>query len=173
MAVDDLLDHEHYDPVIGDEAWELDHYLHENPERKRTAYASLTDSLGWPPMPDAERREAELTTDYNAEMLAHIARFPPRDRAIFVANPDDIVPDSLGPDLRSIRAWTRAHYDFTGYITGLDPAGLGDRQELRERLGYHPDQQVCVVTVGGTGVGASRLRRVIEAFPMAKRAVPE
>jgi predicted glycosyltransferase len=30
-----------------------------------------------------------------------------------------------------------------------------------------------VVTVGGTGVGASLLRRVVDAFPLAKRAVPE
>jgi pimeloyl-ACP methyl ester carboxylesterase/predicted glycosyltransferase len=174
MVVDDLLDQQHYDLVIGDEAWELDHYLHENPERKRTAYAWLTDFVGWLPMPDGGQPEAELAADYNAEMLEHIARFPRlRDRAIFVGNPDDIVPDTFGPELPSIRDWTQAHYDFAGYVTGFDPAALGDRQELRECLGYHPDEQVCVVTVGGTGVGASLLRRVIDAFPLAKRAVPE
>jgi pimeloyl-ACP methyl ester carboxylesterase/predicted glycosyltransferase len=174
MVVDDVLDQQHYDLVIGDEAWELDHYLHENPERKRTAYAWLSDFVGWLPMPDGGQPEAELAADYNAEMLEHIARFPRlRDRAIFVGNPDDIVPDTFGPDLLSIRDWTQAHYDFAGYVTGFDPAALGDRQELRECLGYHPDEQVCVVTVGGTGVGASLLRRVIDAFPLAKRAVPE
>jgi pimeloyl-ACP methyl ester carboxylesterase/predicted glycosyltransferase len=174
MVVDDLLDQEHYDLVIGDEAWEVDHYLHENPERKRTAYAWLTDFVGWLPMPDGGRHEVDLTADYNAEMLEHIARFPRlRDRAIFVGNPDDIVPDTFGPDLPFIRDWTQAHYDFSGYVTGFDPAALGDRQELRERLGYHPDQQVCVVTVGGTGVGASLLRKIVEAFPLAKRALPE
>jgi hypothetical protein len=31
---------EPYDLWIGDEAWELDYYLHENPELKRAAYAS-------------------------------------------------------------------------------------------------------------------------------------
>ena len=174
MVVDDLLDQEHYDLVIGDEAWELDHYLHENPERKRTAYAWLTDFVGWLPMPDGGQHEAELTADYNAEMLEHIARYPRlRDRALFVGNPDDIVPDPFGPDLPSIREWTQAHYDFAGYVTGFDPAGLGDRQDLRRRLGYHPDEQVCVVTVGGTGVGASLLRRIVESFPLAKRALPE
>jgi predicted glycosyltransferase len=173
MVVDDLLGQEHYDLVIGDEAWEIDHYLHENPERKRTAFAWLTDFVGWLPMPDGGQHEAELAADYNAEMLEHIARFPRlRDRAIFVGNPDDIVPDSFGPDLPAIRTWTEDHYDFSGYVTGFDPASLGDRQELRERLGYHPDEQVCVVTVGGTGVGAALLRRVIDAFPLARRAVP-
>src|SRR5439155_16193191 len=32
---------------------------------------------------------------------------------------------------------------------------------------------VCVVTVGGSGVGAPLLRRVIQAFPEARRMVPD
>ena len=35
-----------------------------------------------------------------------------------------------------------------------------------------PDEQVCIVTVGGSGVGGDLLRRVIAAFPEAKRLVP-
>ena len=57
-------------------------------------------------------------------------------------------------------------------MTGFDPAGLGDRDELRRRLGYRPDERVCVVTVGGSGVGGHLLRRVIAAYPEAKRLVP-
>ena len=73
-------------------------------------------------MADGGEREASLTADYNAEMIEHIARFPRvRDRAIFVGEPDDIVPDSFGPGLPSIRDWTEQHYDFAGYITGFDP----------------------------------------------------
>jgi predicted glycosyltransferase len=43
---------------------------------------------------------------------------------------------------------------------------------LRHELGYADDEQVCIVTVGGSGVGGHLLRRVIEAFPEAKRRVP-
>lgn len=39
-------------------------------------------------------------------------------------------------------------------------------------LGYEHDEQVCVVTVGGSGVGAGLLRRVVAAFPEAKERVP-
>jgi predicted glycosyltransferase len=68
-----------------------------------------------------------------------------------------------------IRDWTQAHYDFAGYITGFDPNALTDRAEL----GYGDDERVCIVTVGGSGVGGHLLRRVIAAYPEAKERVPE
>ena len=39
--------------------------------------------------------------------------------------------------------------------------------------GYAPREQVCIVTVGGSGVGRSLLERVIAAFPEARQRVPE
>jgi pimeloyl-ACP methyl ester carboxylesterase/predicted glycosyltransferase len=173
MVFHDIVEAEPYDLWIGDEAWELDYFLHENPELKRAAYCWLTDFVGWLPMPDGGEREAFLTADYNAEMVEHIERFPRlRDRAIFVGNPEDVVPDRLGPDLPLIREWTEQHFDFAGYVTGFDPALLGDREALRAELGYRPDEQVCIVTVGGSGVGRDLLQRVIEAFEQAKQLVP-
>jgi pimeloyl-ACP methyl ester carboxylesterase len=173
MVFHDVVREQPYDLWVGDEAWELDYFLHENPEEKRAAYAWLTDFVGWLPMPDGGEREAFLTADYNAEMIEHIDRFPRlRDRAVFVGNPGDVVPDRFGPGLPAIREWVEGHYDFAGYVTGFDPAALGDRDELRERLGYRPDERVCVVTVGGSGVGGHLLRRVIAAYPEASRLVP-
>jgi pimeloyl-ACP methyl ester carboxylesterase/predicted glycosyltransferase len=173
MVFHDLVRDEQYDLWIGDEAWELDYYLHENPEQKQAAYVWLTDFVGWLPMADGGEREAFLTTDYNAEMIEHIARFPRiRDRALYVGNADDIVPDAFGADLPLIRDWTEDHYDLTGYVTGFDPSAFSDREALRAELGYAADEQVCIVTVGGSGVGAHLLRRVIDAFPEAKERVP-
>jgi predicted glycosyltransferase len=173
MLFHDVVRDEQYDLWIGDEAWELDYYLHENPEEKRAAYVWLTDFVGWLPMPDGGDREAFLTADYNAEMIEHIARFPRvRDRAVYVGNDSDIVGDAFGPDLPYIRDWTREHYDFAGYVTGFDPADFADREALRAELGYGSDEQVCIVTVGGSGVGGHLLRRVIDAFPEAKERVP-
>jgi len=173
MVFHEVAEREQYDVWLGDEAWELDYYLHENPELKRAAYVWLTDFVGWLPMPDGGPREAYLTADYNAEMIEHIARYRrTRDRALFVGNPGDIVPERFGPDLPMIREWTEQHFDFTGYISGFDPAQFADRQGLRHELGYQPDEQVCVVTVGGSGVGAHLLRRIVEAFPLAKQQLP-
>ncbi len=173
-VLDDVVRDEDYDLLIGDEAWELDHFLHENPELKRSPYAWLTDFVGFLPVPGAGPDEAHLTADSNAEMLEHVARFPRlRDRSVFVGNPDDVVPGSFGGGLPQIRSWVDAHYDYGGYVTGFDPAELGDRDQLRAELGYHPDEQVCLVTVGGSGVGGHLLRRVMAAYPAAKAALPD
>ncbi|HEY7971145.1 MAG TPA: glycosyltransferase [Candidatus Limnocylindrales bacterium] len=173
MVFHDAVEEGEYDLVIGDEAWDIDHYLHENPEIKRTAFAWMTDFVGWLPMPSGGEREAFLTADYNAEMIEHVERFPRiRDRAIFVGEPDDIVPDDFGPGLPPIRDWTERHYAFSGYVTGYDPAPLIERrEELRRELGYEPDQRVVIVTVGGSGVGEALLRRVIASYPEAARRV--
>ena len=99
MVFHDLVTAEQYDLWIGDEAWELDYFLHENPELKTAAYVWLTDFVGWLPMSDGGAREEFLTADYNAEMIEQIARYPRvRDRAIFVGDPDDIVPERFGPE---------------------------------------------------------------------------
>ncbi len=173
MVFHDLVSETDYDLWIADEGWEIDYYLHENPEQKRAAYAWLTDFVGWLPMPDGGEHEAMLTADYNAEMIEHIARYPRvRDRAIFVGNPEDVVPDTFGPDLPAIADWTGEHFDFAGYVTGFDPAEVADRERLRAELGYAPGEQVCVVTVGGSGVGRSLLERVMAAFPEARQHVP-
>ncbi len=173
MLFHDIVREDRYDLWIGDEAWELDYYLHENPREKRVPFAWLTDFVGFLPMADGGERESFLTADYNADMVDHIAEHPEvRDLALFVGNPDDIVAERLGPELPMIRDWTERHFDFTGYVTGFDPADLGDRAKLRAELGYKDDEQVCIVTVGGSGVGADLLRRVIAAFPQAKERVP-
>jgi pimeloyl-ACP methyl ester carboxylesterase/predicted glycosyltransferase len=171
LVFDDVARETHYDLWIGDEAWELDHHLHENPSRKRAPFAWLTDFVGYLPMPEGGEREAFLTADYNAEMVEHIRDHPDiRDRAIFVGDPDDIVTDRLGPDLPVIREWTAANYDFSGYILGDDDDT--DREALRAQHGYARDEHICIVTVGGSGVGASLLRQLIAAFPAARELVP-
>ncbi len=173
MVFDDVVREEDYDLVIGDEAWEVDHFLHENPELKRFGYVWLTDFVGFLPMPGDDERARLITADYNAEMIEHVERFPRlRDRAVFVGNPGDIVPERFGDDLPEISAWTKSHYDFSGYVTGIDPGALADKGRIRAELGWGEDERVCVVTVGGSGVGSHLLRRVEEAYDAARDAVP-
>ena len=173
MVYHDLVCDEPYDLWIADEGWDVDYFLHENPELKRAPYAWLTNFVGWLPMPDGGGRERALTADYNAEMIEQIARFPSlRDRSVFVGNAADVVPDTFGDGLPLIRDWVEQNYQFSGYISGISPGGLADREAIRAELGYRADEKICVVTVGGSGVGTDLLRRVIAAFPAARRLVP-
>ena len=121
MVFHDLVRDEQYDLWIGDEAWELDYYLHENPEQKRTPYVWLTDFVGWLPMEDGGDHEAFLTGDYNEEMIEHIARFPRvRDQAVFVGNPEDIVPERFAAHLPGSASGPRS----TTRSRGTSPASI-------------------------------------------------
>jgi pimeloyl-ACP methyl ester carboxylesterase/predicted glycosyltransferase len=167
----DLVADEHYDLWIADEGWEIDHFLFDNPELKCTSYAWLSDFVGMVPMTDGGAAEAALTADVNGEFVERIRRFPRlRDQSIFVGNPDDVVTSSLGPGLPTAREFTEERYAFVGYVTGSDPPA--DRDALRVELGYRVDEQICLVSVGGSGVGRHLLRRVAEAFPHAEKLVP-
>jgi hypothetical protein len=159
-----------YDVWVADEGWDIDYFLHENPELKTAPYVWLTDFVGWLPMrPD----EAWLTSDYNAQMLEHIERLPHiRDRSIFVGNPDDIVSGTFGQGLPGIRAWIEAHYSFSGYVQHFDPRRLTDRSALRRHLGLTPDERVVVASVGGTAVGRDLLQRIIDAYQEARPRMP-
>lgn len=175
MVFADVVAEGDYDLVIGDEAWDVDHFLHENPELKRFSFAWMTDFVGWLPMPDGGAHEAALTADYNAEMITQRERFARvRDRSVFVGSPDDVVDLPFGPGLPSIRTWTQENYAFAGYVTGFDAAvAAGSAADVRRSLGVADDERLCVVSVGGSGVGESLLRRVLDAAPAARALVPD
>ena len=171
MVFHDLVTEQPYDLWIADEGWDIDHFLFDNPELKRSTYAWLTDFVGWLPMPDGGVAEVALTADVNAERVQRMRRYPRlRDRSIFVGNPEDLVTDQLGPGLPTVRDWTTERYAFAGYVSGsVVPA---DREALRAELGYRPGERVCLVTVGGSGVGGPLLRLVTDAFPLAEKRIP-
>jgi predicted glycosyltransferase len=148
MLFQEVIEEDTYDLVVGDEAWDVDHYWHENPELKRGAHVWMTDFVGYLPMPDGGDHEAFLTADYNAEMIEHISNFP------------------------RIRDWTEAHFEFSGYITGFTPPTPDQVAQWRFELGYGEDEQICIITVGGSGVGQELLEIAIAAHPIARRTVP-
>jgi pimeloyl-ACP methyl ester carboxylesterase/predicted glycosyltransferase len=170
----DLVEQTHYELVVADEAWDVDYFLHENPELKRFRFAWLTDFVGWLPMPGADDRERMLAADLNAEMLEQRARYRHlRDRSIFVGNPGDVVRESFGPGLPTIDSWVRENFDFAGYVTGFDPAALPDPTEIKSRWGCRPGERLCVVTVGGSGAGVHLLRRLLAAVPLIRDVAPD
>jgi len=174
MVFQDVVKQEKFDVWIADEGWEIDHFLHEEPDLKTAPYVWMADFCGFVPMPSGGEREEFLVTDYNAEMIEHVDGRPGlRDLSIFIGEPGDIVQRDFGPGLPSMREWTESHFKFSGYVMPFDPATLRDRLALRRDLGYHPDTTLIVASVGGSAVGIHLLRRIAAAFAVLRRDMPD
>ena len=147
MVFHDVVREDGYDLWIGDEAWELDYYLHENPNEKRAPFAWLTDFVGWLPMADGgarPRRRSPATT--TLKMIEHISDNAPtlRDRALFVGNLEDVVGDRLPPQAP---ADPRLDARRTSSFPATSPASFAaapeaERRQLRAQLGYRADERV-------------------------------
>jgi predicted glycosyltransferase len=175
MLFHDVVRDDRYDLWLGDESWELDYYLHENPELKSAPYVFMTDFVGWLPIDDSHgSREAFVAADYNEENIRHIERYPyVRDAAVFVGAKDDVVPRHFGPELPFMPDWIERHFDFPGYVLPFDPAEFADTERLRRELGHDPNRPLIVASVGGSGVGVHLLRRIAAAFAELRKDVPE
>jgi pimeloyl-ACP methyl ester carboxylesterase len=175
MVFDDVVRDTPYDLWVGDESWEVDHFLHENPERKIAPYAFLTDVVGFLPVdPEGDPREAELTADYNAELIEHRERFPHiRDLSVFIGCLDEIPDASFGPGLPGMREWTARWFDLVPYVMPFDPRDYRDSGELRRRLGYGEGYPLLTAAVGGTAVGRDLLELVTEGFAYLRKETPD
>lgn len=174
MLFDDVVHEERYDLVVGDESWEVDHFLHENPDRKNAPYAFLTDVVGFLPVDGADEREIALCADYNAELLEHRERHPRlRDLSLFVGELDEMPDASFGPGLPAMREWSRSWYETVPYVVPFDPRRYQDPADLRRRLGHGTGYPLVVASVGGTSVGGRLLELTVESFRLLRKEIPD
>jgi pimeloyl-ACP methyl ester carboxylesterase/predicted glycosyltransferase len=173
MLFHDLTRNEPYDLWIGDESWEIDYYLHENPELKNAPYVFMTDVIGFLPVED-NPLELGLCADYNAEMIEQRLRFPRlRDLSLYVGEIEDLPDVAFGSGLPQIRDWTRDWFEPVGYILPFDPKDYADTAAQRERLGYKPKPPLLFAAVGGTAIGRGLLEKTALAFDLLKKDLPE
>jgi hypothetical protein len=100
MLFNDVVRETPYDLWIGDESWEVDQFLHENPDRKIAPYVFTTDVVGFMPTDPDDPREAEVCADYNAEQIEHRERFPyVRDLSLFIGATEELPDTTFGADL--------------------------------------------------------------------------
>ncbi len=162
-----------YDLWIGDESWEVDYFLHENPELKSAPYVFITDVIGFLPVdPEGDPREIALCADYNAEMIEQRERYPRlRDLSLYVGEFDELPDVPFGPGLPRIRDWARDWFAPVGYVLPFDPLEYRDPRALRTRLGYGTGYPLLFAAVGGTGVGRNLLERVVDGFALLREAI--
>ena len=175
MVFADVVEAEDYDLWVGDEGWDLDYYLHENPGLKRAPYVFITDFIGVLPMrEDRSSTEFRRAWEKNDENIDHLRLHPDvRDLSIMVGDEADVLDREFGPDLPNMRQWAREHFQFSGYTYHFDPAAYRDRAALRRRLGYRDGERVILVSVGGTRAGRHLLRKCAEAFAGVAGQLPD
>jgi pimeloyl-ACP methyl ester carboxylesterase/UDP:flavonoid glycosyltransferase YjiC (YdhE family) len=171
----DVVEATEYDLWVGDEGWDLDYYLHENPDLKRAPYVFLTDFIGVLPMrEDPSLREFQRAWEKNAENIDHLRLHPDvRDLSVMIGDEADVLDREFGPALPNMRQWAREHFRFSGYTYHFDARDYRDREALRRRLGYRDGERVILVSVGGTRVGHNLLKRCAEAFALAAAGLPD
>ncbi|GGX68765.1 alpha/beta hydrolase [Saccharospirillum salsuginis] len=169
----DVVENDDYDLVIADEAWDIDRFWHEHPELKRAKLAWMTDFVGVLPMTSATSTESRLARDWNAEMIDFIESRPDvRDAALFIGDREDVVDLPFGDGLPSIQDWTAQHHDFPGYINPVEALAPNDRDVVRRALGFRSGQIVCLVAVGGSGIGRVLIRQLLSIVPALRMRVP-
>ena len=174
LLFDNVVRDTSYDLWVGDESWEIDYFLHENPERKIAPYAFMTDVIGFLPTDLGDQREAELCADYNADSIEKRKRYPRlRDLSMFIGSFDELPDCPFGPGLPGIRSWSRRWFSSVPYVLPFNPDAYRDRAVLRCRLGYPEDQPLLVAAVGGTAVGTSLLELTCDAFARLRKQVPD
>jgi pimeloyl-ACP methyl ester carboxylesterase/UDP:flavonoid glycosyltransferase YjiC (YdhE family) len=174
LLFDDVVRDTSYDVWVGDECWEIDYFLHENPERKIAPYVFMTDVIGFLPTDPGDPREAELCADYNADSIEKRERFPRlRDLSMFIGSFDELPDLSFGPGLPGIRSWSSRWFTSVPYVLPFNPAAYRDRARLRGRLGYPQHQPLLVAAVGGTAAGVSLLELTCDAFARLRKQVPD
>ncbi len=175
LLFDEVVSETPYDLWVGDESWEVDHFLHENPERKIAPYVFTTDVVGFLPVdPDGDPREADLAADYNAEMIEHRERYPRiRDLSLFIGAPGELPDESFGPGLPGIREWTARWFDRVPYVVPCDPRSYRDPAALRRQLGYGEGYPLLAAAAGGTAVGRDLLELVAEGVALLRKDLPD
>ena len=124
-------------------------------------YVWLTDFVGWLPMPDGEEREAFYRRLQRRDDRAHRA-LPAR------TGPRAVRRQSGRRRTRQLRARTsldpgldRGPFRVPRLRERLRPARVRGSRTAARGAGLRPEERVCIVTVGGSGVGEALLRRVI------------
>jgi pimeloyl-ACP methyl ester carboxylesterase/UDP:flavonoid glycosyltransferase YjiC (YdhE family) len=175
MVFADVVERERYDLWVGDEGWDLDYFLHENPELKAAPYAFITDFIGMLPMrDDPDSTEFRRVWEKNAENIDHLRLHPDvRDLSLMLGDEEDVLDREFGPDLPNMRAWAREHFRFPGYTYHFDPRQYADTAALRRELGYPDGQRVILASVGGTRVGRALLEKCARAFALVASRLPD
>src|SRR5215218_2483981 len=162
----------HYDLLIGDERYEIDAALDEQPELKKAPFAMIYDFVGLDAM-SRSPLERLMAYRFNWIWSGGPHGKPPtrQDLTLFIGEPEDVLDKPFGFLLPNRREYAHRYYHFVGYAFPFDPANYTDKEKVRAALGYDEECPLVVCSVGGTSVGADLLRLCVASYPHIQERV--
>jgi predicted glycosyltransferase len=147
------------DLVYGDEALDVLFLLLKYPELKQWPLIWLTDSMTGSARPDDMQMFVQSLQAFKEQNIGPYA-------LLYVGTEEDIPDRSLGPGLPTAKTFFNEFFKAVGYILPFEGDSLlrERKAQLKSRLGYSPEEQLVVASIGGTGIGRELLERVGEAF---------
>ena len=150
MVFADVVEREDYDLWVGDEGWDLDYFLHENPKLKRAPYVFVTDFIGVLPMrDDRSSTEFRRAWEKNAENIDHLRLHPDvRDLSIMVGDEDGRARPRVRARPAQHAAVGARALPLLRLHVPLRPRRVRGRGRVRHELGYRDGERAILVSVG-------------------------
>lgn len=161
---------EEYDLVIGDETYELNSLVAENPGLEGMPFVMIYDFIG---VDGISKNPLEKLKIYlmNRKWVSKSKKFPEsRAMRLFIGELEDIPDKPFGFLLPNRRGWAEKRYHFLGYILLFDPAEYTDKAKIRSQIGYGEEPRI-VCSMGGTSVGKELLALCVQAYPILRRKI--
>jgi len=163
---------QHYDIVIGDEAYELFVGLMKKKIRIDIPFVMILDFFGMDPLTlnPFEKLFAYLL---NITLLRSGSFFSrPMNTALFIGEAQDIADKPLGFLMPNRRKLAEKFLQFVGYVLPFNPADYVNSSSVKTKLGYGQEPLV-VCSIGGTAVGKELLNLCCKAYPIVRKEIPD
>ena len=167
-----LFEHHHFDAVIGDETYDLQIGLAENPQLKQFPFVVLYDFLG---LDTVTLNPIDHLATYmtNRLWVKSLTQQPPlADLFLFIGEKEDVPNRSFGFLLPNRRDIAEKYLDFVGYILSFNPREYLDPLQVRASLGYSA-KHLIICSIGGTAGGKPLLDLCAEAYPLIQSRYPD
>jgi predicted glycosyltransferase len=160
--LEDHIDFERYDLIIGDEFWEL---IASKQLTMPPPKILMTDFISYP------YRISNLITALviNRYLKSRMKLFSKR---IYIGFKDSI------PNQRwffiigdNVAEWTRKHFEICGPIPSFNMDELPDRNRMRKELGIEENEYFIIFSLGGTAVGKELMKLVTEVHRKLKQRI--
>jgi predicted glycosyltransferase len=171
-VVKQILKHEHYDLIIGDETYEIAIAVLLKILKLHIPFMILYDFLGLDAMSKNPLEKIGIYLWNRVWSLDYKVFNRDNNLALFIGEPEDIPDKRFSFLLPNRREYARKNYHFIGYIINFEPENLADKSSLRQKLGYR-DVPLVICSIGGTAIGKELLELCGKAYIIAKQKIPD